>query len=748
MMRRIALVSVLVALVPLVAWADWPELRRRDAERQEALRPKLKLIPKGHPRLFIRGEDDLEAVRERIKSSPEVAEAYAALREWAYSGAFTTGGWQPTPQLQARIVVYRIEKRDPELLAPILEQMDWLCENDLDEWSWSWIGKSLAMGYDWLYDDLTPAQREKYGRRALECTKEVYRIWQHPPTNNHVYLKQGKVLYAGIALYGDGIDDAAAEQMVLDGLEQQLMLFIPCHNILNAGDGGWQESMSYHSMFTYAFAHALEAWQSASGEDIWGEFYGLDGDAHYCLYLRRPFDNRKIRLADGGGNAVDTYISYYTPLLSRRRRDGVARYWSDWIKERCRQTDDEGKTTLRSPHKWWPYVLWYDPTVPTVTPEELPLARIFRGLGYVVSLSGWEEDAVFSAFLCQPWWCGGHQHLDANSFIIHRYAPLAVDDGTLGYNDTRGNYFARTIAHNTVTVYDPNEEFAGGLWGGRMNEPVANDGGHAYGGGGASMPGDFVENGPYHRGRILSFIHKPEYSYVVGDATRYFKEYKVKEHQRAFLHVQPDLFIVFDRVESTDPAFKKRWLLHTKTEPQVQGSTLGVTNSDGRLWCQTLLPSDPEVVVVEPVVLEEGKRIPDVDVTQYPPGYPGQWRIEISPREPAKRDYFLHVLSAPAKGVTERPQATVTQTDGSVTATVTWAGKTVVVRFPKTGELVGHLTITDRQGKVLVGDQFPETGELVGRLIITDRQGKVLVGDQLDQRVQNNEELIKAAQGR
>jgi len=716
-MRSLVLAVLVVGLFCSAVRADWPELRLRNPERQKALRPKLKLIPKEHPRIFIRSEADLEAVRRRIRSSPEIAEAYQALRDWARSGHFTTGGWQPTLQLQARTVVYRIENRDPELLNYIIKQADWLCEHDLDEWSWTWIARSLSMVYDWCYDDLTPAQRLRYGRRAIQCAKKVYSIWEHPPTNNHVYLKQGEVLYPGIAFYGDGIDDAAAEQMVLDGLELLLTQFIPCHNILNAGDGGWQESMSYHSMFTYAFAHSLELWQRASGEDIWKDFYGLDGDAEYCMYLRRPFDDRKVEVADGRGSAVDTYISYYLPLLIRRRHDGVARYWTDWIKERCRQTDEAGNTTLRSPHKWWPYVLWYDPEVPVVKPEQLPLARIFRGIGYVVSRSGWDKDAVFSMFICAPWWVGGHQHLDANSFIIHRYAPLAIDSGVRGYNVTRGNYYARTIAHNTVTVYDPAEKFTGGTWGHSPDVPVANDGGHDYVGG-ANSPEEFTENGPYHKGRILAFIHKPAYTYVVGDATRYFKPYKVTEHQRAFLHIQPDLFVVFDRVEASDPTFKKRWLLHTAAKPLISGPTLRMANGAGRLWCQTLLPVNPEVVLVEPP-----DEVPEVDVNRYPPGYPDQWRVEVSPRKPARRDYFLHVLAAPARDVKGNLKSHLTETEAEVTLTVNWLGRTVKVRFAKTGKLLGHLTITAPDGTVLVDDPLP-------------------------QRVQSNRELIQAAQAR
>jgi len=729
LIQQMALTVAVVLATSTVVLADWPELRTRDPKRQEALKAKLALIPKGHPRIFIRSEADLDAVRARIKSSPEVAEAYAALRDWAYSGDFTTGGWQPTLQLQARTVVYRLENRDPKLLEPILKQADWLCANDLDEWSWAWIARSLAFVYDWCYDDLTPEQREKYARRAVQCTKTVYGLWEQPPTNNQVYIKQGMVIYPGLAFYGDGIDDAAAEQMVLDNLEMLFDLFIPAHNVLNAGDGGWQESMSYHSMFTFEFAHLIEAWQSASGENVWKDFPGLDGDAQYCLYCRQPFDNRNINVADGHGSAVDRYISYYIPLLVGRRHDGVARYWADWIRERSRQTDNAGKTTLASPHMWWPYVLWYDPTVPTVKPETLPLARIFRGIGYVVSLSGWEKDAVFSMFICAPWWCGGHQHLDANSFIICRYAPLATDSGVRAYDVTRGNYYARTIAHNTVTVYDPNEKFTGGQWGHSSEEAVANDGGHVYAGG-ADMPEDFVENGPNNRGRILAFLHKPEYTYAAGDATRYFRPEKVKEHQRAFLHVPPDLFIVFDRVEASDPAFKKRWLLHTEAKPQIAGArqpdagaSLTVKNGEGVLWCQTLLPADPEVVVVDPMVLADRNEVPKVDITAYPPGYPNQWRIEISPKSASARDYFLHVLCVPTKGVEERPQATLEDAADSVTVTVKWAGRTVKARFPKTGALVGHLTITGADGKTAVDEDLP-------------------------QRVQTNAELLQSTPGK
>jgi hypothetical protein len=308
-------------------------------------------------------------------------------------------------------------------------------------------------------------------------------------------------------------------------------------------------------------------------------------------------------------------------------------------------------------------------------------------------------------------------------------AAHVLADGQDVANDKQGGKdWLRFVDH-----VGKHERYKGGL----TDEVVANDGGHVYGGGAATMPEDFVENGPANRGRILAFLHKPEYTYVAGDATRYFRPGKVKEHQRAFLHVQPDLFIVFDRVEASDPAFKKRWLLHTEAKPEVAGArqpgagarqpdagaSLTVKNGEGVLWCSTLLPADPEVVVVEPMVLADRNEVPKVDITAYPPGYPSQWRIEISPKSASARDCFLHVLCVPTKGVEERPQATVEDTADAATVTVKWAGRTVKVRFPKTGALVGHLTITGADGKTVVDEDLP-------------------------QKIQTNAELVQAQQRR
>jgi len=104
--QRVVLTLAALLATSTVLRAEWPELRTRDPKRQEPLKAKLALIPKTHPRIFIRSDADLDPVRSRIKSSPEVAEAYAALRDWAYSGEWTNGGLAahpPTPGPHRRL---------------------------------------------------------------------------------------------------------------------------------------------------------------------------------------------------------------------------------------------------------------------------------------------------------------------------------------------------------------------------------------------------------------------------------------------------------------------------------------------------------------------------------------------------------------------------------------------------------------------------------------------------------------------
>ncbi len=684
------------------AWAAWPQLRGRNEARQQELRQRFVEIRLERPRIFLTNAE-IEAVRDRIDRIPEIHEAYQWLKDWAYSGQFYRNLWATPKQLQGAVVAYRLEGRPPELLANCVRIMDYLSEAEPDSWTYPRVVRGLSMAYDWLYEDLTAEQKQKYGNRILEYAKACYDTWRHSELNNHLYLEYGPILYAGIALYGEGIDDEAVEQLLLDGMELLLDYFIPAHALL-AQDGGWYESMSYHAFFTMEYAHLLELWQHATGEPVWDGPGGLAGDADWLVYNARPWDNSRVHVADNGNSdSQDLGIAWYLPLLWARHRDGVARFWTEHLKSQALVKHEQGERYALSPHMWWPYIVWYDETVPMVSRESLPLARQFRGVGWVSMRSSWEEDATFALFVCSDWW-GGHQHADNNSFTIHKYAPLAIDSGVYDAGPHRANYSARTIAHNTVTVYDPNEKFFGGTWGQSMNSPTVNDGGQLY----TPGPSGIAACGPgtkSDRGEILTYEQTPWYTYAVGDATRSYRETKVKEFTRAFLHLRPDLFVIFDRVESTDAGFVKRWLLHSIHEPVIDGKGITLKNGAGSLTCQTVYPLRVQTVSVG----GPGREF-EVDGQNFPTSKndpeAGSWRVEVSPAEPATRDYFLHVLRTAGESPVA-PTVEPLQVDDGLGVRILDGGQRYEVRFSTTGPLTAHLRIADADGKMVVNRDLP-----------------------------------------
>ena len=665
--------------------AAYPDLRARDEAAWEALRPDLANIRRDHPRIFM-DADGIVEVKGRTTTAGSVAETYAWLVEWADAGHFYANLWATGNQLVAASIAYRLSG-DKDHLALALGIADYLVAAEGDSWTYPRIAKGLAFGYDWLRDDLTDEQRTRYGEAAIRNAKACYDTWRHSDFNNHLYLEYG------LALYGEGVDDDAAEQLALDGVYLLKHHMMPAHEIVTQGDGGWHESMSYHAFFTYEFAHQIEAWQTATGEDLWSAFRGLDGEGAFQVYCTRPYDGSWISVADiGGRDSFSEANASYLSLAHRRRGEPLAGRWVEQLRAEAQARRAAGRRHVRDGSAWWLYVLWHDGPRSGgahVDTAYLPTARLFGGLGYVAMRSDWSREATFAMFYCQPTWYGGHQHADNNSFVIHRNGLLAVDSGVYDATRHRGAYYARSIAHNTMTVTDPNEEFGGATWGGGRAGSGSNDGGQIYVGG-ANLVADVTADGEYVRGEILAYESGDEFTYVVGDATASYAPGKVVEFTRAFLFVRPSTFVVFDRVESADSSHVKRWLLHSAAEPRLNDDgSIAIANDASELVVRTLAPAGRHTHVVGGEGREfevQGQNY--APTKEYDPDEAGRWRVEVSPDAPASRDYFLHVLTVDAA----ESQATVREDTDTLTALVSDGSGEWAISFAKTGELTATVS--------------------------------------------------------
>ena len=110
--------------------------------------------------------------------------------------------------------------------------------------------------------------------------------------------------------------------------------------------------------------------------------------------------------------------------------------------------------------------LFYEPMAPsnppfTTSEGELPRHRLFRGIGHLVLRDGWGPDSTWIQLACGPYFAK-HDHLDAAHLVVYRKGQLAIDSGA-DYTDTESphylNYYRRSVAHNTLLVYEPGESF-------------------------------------------------------------------------------------------------------------------------------------------------------------------------------------------------------------------------------------------------------------------------------------------------
>ena len=391
---------------------------------------------------------------------------------------------------------------------------------------------------------------------------------------------------------------------------------------------------------------------------------------------------------------------------------------------------DYRSTLLHSEYAWM-YPVGYDPNQPKpdgydpAHPEAclagaLPNAMLFGpdAMGFAVMRQGWSAGDTQISFKAGDY-LAHHGHYDQGTFTIFKNAPLVINSG--GYGPYTGvhrlNYYVRTVSKNGILVQRPDE-----IWTPPGSSPpggYTNDGGQRI----VKATGSTVtsyenwlankDSGRhYESGDVTAFDNVDDrYSYVAGDltsaynSTQYDSEGqggKVSRVTRQVMYLQDsDVLVVFDRVESTDPSYRKKWLLHTPNKfvggdetvlagsasdgivevdgDSIAGGVMSMTNGSGKLFLQTLCPTSYTVHKVGGAghryyVEDDGDDLDGYDGSnhddydeRYWHDY-GDWRVEIFPDEPAAFDVFLNVLSPRDSSAAAPAPAELLASDGVVTA--------------------------------------------------------------------------------
>ena len=641
------------------------------------------LPPKEHPRVFVRSEEipalkakmarpEGKAILKQLKkaSVPRTPEEDAAEKDRGFRYYAKMRGLTSKVQLQA--LEYLVNGDKAQAREAITSMLDTLkrtnfgTKNDLSRAS----GSMLMVGgmiYDWCYDQFTPDERQAYIKEfvrichTMEChypPKRTEPIAGH--SSEWMILRD--MLSCGIAIYDEYPD---MYHYVITMLYQD---YIPVRNYTYKGKNYHQGS----SYFNVRFTNDLNSLWIL---DKMGAGAIYDPAQQYVLYdiiYRRRPDGQVMAAGDCNPAPRKRPQAFSQPAMQ------ASSYYNDpYI-----AYEYERKPSTEA-HMLMLELLWRDFDLKGKKPDDLPLTRYSSTpYGWMIARTGWGKNSVVAEMKVNEQFYGNHQHMDGGSFQIYYKGPLAIDSGSYqgasgGYNSPHNkNYFKRTIAHNSLLIYDPSEKFACWNYGGAdKTEFAANDGGQR-------MPGDRWEtcrsfddllSESYTVGKTLGrafgpSMHAPEYTYLKGDITKAYTA-KVEDVRRSFVFLNlepkgnadlnpegevteiPAVMIVYDHIVSADPSFKKYWLLHSIEEPQTGTQEFTVMRTKdgdtGKLHCSVLLPEANVEKIGGPGkdCWVFGENYPNPATTRPDPcNERGAWRVEVTPKTAAKEDCFLNVI--------------------------------------------------------------------------------------------------------
>ena len=530
----------------------------------------------------------------------------------------------------------------------------------------------LSLFFDWCYDYLTSAERQTFGWELGESGLAAAAGVNWVETNNY-HSKVSRLIgliYPGLPLYGEGIHDTAAT--TLCDLYQEHTFgpdyVIACLDEI-AGDGSYYEGGYTLSVVGESFVQGCLLWKVATGENAFAQCGNLQNMADYLIYDVFAKNGPGGVALMGGSKQGDTGSHTWGAASLRQVLHSLATVYDDPVAEWLGLEIDRLGLGYINRNERWKLLVLRDPSVGEQSPVGMPDTRFFHDMSTVYMRSGWDysenSDDVYAVFRCEAM-NAGHTHAHQNHILLARGNDLlAIDSGDYDASTSSHhfNYFSRTVAHNTVTVYDPSET---------TFEPYSNDGGQIMPKGLPTRFGD-ASTPEFYRGEIESFKDTETFTYMKGDATAAYSPSKVDLFTREIVYLKPDVFVILDRVKASSASFTKRWLLHSINQPVISGNTATITRGVSKLVVTSVLPANAGITRVGGAGHEF-----DVNGTNYPPagGWVedmGGWRLEITPGTSAAEHLFLTVLcvagaseATPDVSLVEGDEMVGVQVDGQV----------------------------------------------------------------------------------
>jgi chitodextrinase len=393
------------------------------------------------------------------------------------------------------------------------------------------IALDSAMAYDWLYDLLTPEEKQRVlamvKARTLTMVDEL--LVKHPiprnPYDSHGWSAFGFIGVISTALLHD-IPEAES------WFRQIVPAFINITPPWGGEDGGWGQGSGYWQYSSIITKQLIDVLLSATGFNLYDKAFSRN-EGSYPLYAFPKGSTRGI-FGDDAESAPG--------IFSVTNYNRFAQMYGDPRMKWAAESIGTGMDGTLSNY------FYGDNELEARPPIDLPDAKWFQDIGLVAMHSElYDPDRVSLYFKSSPYGTYNHSNADQNGIIVNAFGEsLALESGFYDFygSNHHWNYTKQTFAANAITID------------GKQGQPIDN----------IDMDG-----------KITSFVTSPEFDATSGDASGAYPG-KLTKANRSIVYVRPDIFVVVDQLESAKPEGSEfEWNLHADNELDLDADQAGAT---------------------------------------------------------------------------------------------------------------------------------------------------------------------------
>ncbi|MBL8025443.1 MAG: heparinase II/III family protein [Fibrobacteres bacterium] len=572
-----------------------------------------------------------------------------------------------TPQMVMMTVMFikmetdtNSEKRLRFIAEKYCDYVDTCIFSNIEYWTRETVYRNFSMMgsiiLDWCKPSLSQIVQDRLTHSLYKLTKEFMTTFvltsagngyvSSHNANNCLFCIQNVFALNGEASLTSGRQDTLKTWYNLLW-DKWVNGFFKCYAYYRDDDGGWNWGAGYARWGIQTQYSLFDNVLYATGKNLYSELPWIKSIINQWWYYYLP-DNSCIHFGDEINRAeADNALYRHAAVFGDTR--------SKWLVQKYTQAK---YLTWTIP--WLNMLLYRDFQASFVAMPDVPLDWWADKVGFSVNRSSWDSSGTIVWFSCAPSRRASHEHRDNNAFALYHRKPLIVDAGFYDYwgSPHWKNYYSRTIAHNTICIFDSSERFmdAGSV--------VSNDGGQI-----ESPQMAFYEDifkPSNQRGKWIAHSEEDEIVYNAADAALSYDTSKINKFTRRMLYEKPDRITILDHVVLKHTNLRQReakWIVHAVNKPVMSGAFIqsvvdnhieqyaagsySIVNGNGKAEITTFLPESARATLVGGDGYEYW-----VNGVNYPPNplpdtvlaTPGKWRIEVSPANISDSVVFLHSI--------------------------------------------------------------------------------------------------------